>query len=67
MCICYIGSIYYLLLFIIVAILSFGQSRYLVNEDDGSVQLLLILSNRLSITVTIEVFNTVGLATSKYQ
>ena len=65
--ICYIASIYYLLLFIIVAIVSFGQSRYIVNEDDGSVQLLLILSNQLPITVTIEVFNTVGLATSKYQ
>ena len=60
-------SQYYLLLFIIVAAVNFGQSRYIVNEVDGSVQLLLILSNQLSIsvTVTIEVL-TVGLATGKY-
>ena len=44
----------------------FNESIYIVNEDAGSVQPTLVLSNPLSIDITAEVFNIDGLATGKY-
>lgn len=50
----------------IAASASFLQSRYNVIEDDGFVQVYIILSSELSLSVTIHVFNTNGLATGKH-
>ena len=44
----------------------FNQSVYSVNEDEGAVQLVLVLTSPLSTDVTVEVFNTDGLATGDY-
>ena len=44
----------------------FEQPTYSVDEDAGSVLLVLILSNQSSISITVEVFNTDGSATGEY-
>ena len=45
--------------------MSFNQSTYSVNEDDGSVQPVLVLSNPSSTNITIQVKETSGAATSE--
>lgn len=59
---------YYCILLFIAAIVSFNQPTYIVNENGGSVQLLVILSSELiyTVTVTIEVLNTAEQATGEY-
>ena len=44
----------------------FSQTTYSVNENAGPAQPELVLSNPSSTDVTVEVFNTDGLATSEY-
>ena len=44
---------------------NFNQSAYNVDEDDGPVQLVLVLSNPSSTDITISVFSTDGSATGK--
>ena len=44
----------------------FNQSVYSVNEDEGAVQLVLILTSPPSTDVIVEVFNTDGSATGDY-
>lgn len=55
----------YLLSYLTVAI-SFEQQTYYVNEDDGEVKPVLVLSNTLSAAITVEVFITNGSATGKH-
>ena len=45
---------------------SFSQSAYRVNEDGGSVEIQLIISNSTSADVTIEVLTEGGTANGKY-
>ena len=44
--------------FLIVITITFNQSEYSVNEDIGSVQLVLVLSNPSSFVETVQVFST---------
>ena len=44
----------------------FSQSVYSVNEDDGSVQIGLVLSNPSSTNITVRVTNIDGTATGEY-
>ena len=44
----------------------FNQSVYSVNEDEGAVQLVLILTSPSSTDITVEVFTTDGSATGEY-
>ena len=50
---------------VIAILVNFGQSMYIVNESNGSVQVLLTLSGPASIDITINVFNTARSATGK--
>ena len=45
---------------------SFSQSAYRVNEDSGSVEIQLILSNSTSTDVNIEILTEGGTANGKY-
>ena len=45
--------------------MKFNQSTYNVDEDDGPVQPVLLLSNPSSTDITISVFSTDGSATGK--
>ena len=45
--------------------MTFNQSTYNVDGDDGPAQPVLVLSNPLSSDITISVYNTVGSATGK--
>ena len=45
---------------------SFNQSTYSVNEDAGTAQLLLMLSNPSSTDITVVVYNTNGTAFGEY-
>ena len=45
---------------------TFEQLLFNVDEDAGSVQIVLILSNQLSISIIVEVCNTDGSATGEY-
>jgi len=57
-----------LLLFVdIEPIVSFSQSRYSVEEDNGPVQPVLILSEPLSTDVTLQVLGADGTATGEQQ
>ena len=47
----------------IVATLDFDQSVYSVDEDNGVVQVILLLSNPSSSDITVQVFTTDGSAT----
>ena len=51
--------------FIIVPTVTFNQSSYNVDEDDGPAQPVLVLSNPSSTDITISVFSTDGSATGK--
>ena len=44
----------------------FSQSAYTVNENDVLAQAVLVLSNPLSIDITVELYNTDGSATGEY-
>ena len=48
------------------ATVSFEQSTYNVNEDNGLTQLILVLSNPLSTDTIVQVNNSNGSATGKY-
>ena len=50
----------------IVTTIKFEQSTYSVNEIEGAVQPVLILSNPLSTDITVEVFNAYGSATGEF-
>ena len=54
------------ILSLLVVTVMFSQSLYTVTEDAGSAQLQLVLSNILSIVITVEVFNTDGSASGVY-
>ena len=45
--------------------MNFDQSTYAINEDKGSVQLLLGLSNPSTTDITVRVFSSDGSATGK--
>ena len=57
------GASMYVLL---AATVMFSESMYSVNEDCGSVQIGLALSNPLSSDITVEIFTTDGSATGEY-
>ena len=50
----------------VVCAVSFSQSTYSVNEDDGPAQPVLVLSNPSSINITVQVINTDGSAVGEY-
>ena len=51
-----ISAIYVYMIFLwIAATISFNQSAYSANEDDGVVQPVLVLSNPSSIKITVQV------------
>ena len=52
-------------MYITVPTITFTQSTYSVDEDDGPAQPVLVLSNPSSTDVTISVFSTDGSATGK--
>ena len=52
--------------FLLEITVQFGEAMYTVNENAGVVQVSLILSNPSSTIVMIQVFNTDGSATGKY-
>ena len=54
-----------LLLLILAPTVNFDQSTYAINEDKGSVQLLLELSNPSTTDITVRVFSRDGSATGK--
>ena len=49
----------------LVANVSFERQSYTVNETDGSIQLLLVLSNPPTNVITVKVFTTNGSAVGK--
>ena len=52
---------------VIIAItVSFNQSTYSVNENDGPAQPILVLSNPSSTDITVLLFNVDGSAIGKY-
>ena len=53
-------------LFLLVITVSFVQSTPSVNENDGPVQPVLVLSNPSATDAVVEVFNTDGTATGEY-
>ena len=52
--------------FLIAVVIMFSQSTYSVNEDDGPVQPVLVLSEPSSTDITVQVFNADGTATGEY-
>ena len=50
----------------IVVTVSFNQSVYSVDENDGPAQPVLVLSNPSSTDITVQVFNINGSATGKW-
>ena len=52
--------------FVVDIVASFSQSVYSVDEDGGSVQIGLVVSNPSSTNGTMVVFNTDGSATGEY-
>ena len=55
----------YKLLFYVAITVEFNQSTYRVTEDDGSIQILLVLSNPSSFVITADVFSTSDSATGE--
>ena len=53
-------------LFLLAITVRFVQSTYSVNENDGPVQPVLVLSNPSANDTVVEVFNTDGSATGEY-
>ena len=51
--------------FCVDATVSFNQSSYSINENNGPVQIVVVLSNPSSSDITIQVLNTDESATSK--
>ena len=57
----------YLFMFVFLAItVMFGQTTYSVDEDGGSVQIVIVLSGPSSTDTIVEVNNTDGSATGEY-
>ena len=56
-----------LLMFVVhlVSTVEFNQSVYRVNEDDGSIQIFLVLSNPSSFVITADVLSTSDSATGE--
>ena len=52
-------------LIVIVATVNFSQSLYSVDENGGSVEIVMILSNPSPSDITVQVLNTEGSATGK--
>ena len=52
--------------FLIAVIIMFDQSTYSVNEDDGSVLIVLVLSKPSLTDITVDMFNTDETATGEY-
>ena len=50
----------------VVITMEFNQSTYRVDEDDGSIQIFLVLSNPSSFVVTADVFSTSDSAIGEY-
>ena len=46
--------------------MKFNQSQYIVNEDDGSAQPVLVISKPLSTDITVQVTSTDVLASGEY-
>ena len=44
----------------------FSETMYSVDEDDGSAEIGLVLSNQSTTDITVEVFNTDGSAIGEY-
>ena len=53
-------------MFLSVITMSFEQSAYSVNEDTGSAQPVLVISNASEVDITVQVTNTDGSATGEY-
>ena len=53
-------------LFLLVIMVSFKHSTYSVNENAGSAQPVLVLSDPLSTDITVSVYNTDVSATGEY-
>ena len=51
---------------LVVATISFEQPMYIVDEADGRVEPVLVLSNPSSSVITVQVFSTNGSATGKH-
>ena len=49
----------------LVSTVEFNQSIYRVNEDDGSIQIFLVLSNPSSFAITADVLSTSDSATGE--
>ena len=62
-----LNGITLLLLITVVFTLSFSQSTYSINEDVGSIQLTLVLSNSLSTDITVQVVDDDNTATGEYR
>ena len=50
---------------LLVAIITFSQSAYSVDENSGTAQVTVVLSNPLSSDLTVEVINNDGTASGK--
>ena len=55
-----------LLPFYVAPTITFNQSTYTINEDDGLVTIVLILSNPSTTDITVQVLTTDGSATGEY-
>ena len=56
-----------MLLIIVAVTVSFSQSTYSINEDVGSIQLTLVLSNPSSTDITVQVVDDDNTATGEYR
>ena len=59
-------SLYYVLPILLVTSVKFSQLAYSVGENNGMVQILLVLSNPSSTDITVQVSNTDGSASGEY-
>ena len=55
----------YSIVFLVTSV-NFSQSAYMVDENDGMVQFILLLSNPSSTNITVEVSSIDGSATGEY-
>ena len=63
----YVHGITLLLLIIVALTVSFSQSTYSINEDVGSIQLTIVLSNSSSADITVQVVDDDNTATGEYR
>ena len=67
MCMYHVLIMYVYILFHLIDIsISFNQSTYNINEDIGTVKLVLVLSNPSSTNTSVEIIESQGTATSKH-